>query len=40
MNEELVKEWTKKAEGDCEGDAMTRARIDLPKEEIAEFCKT
>ena len=38
MNEELVKEWTKKAEEDCGGDTMTQAQIDLPKEEIAKFC--
>ena len=39
MNEELVKKWTKKAEEGCGGDAMTQAHINLPKEEIAEFCK-
>jgi uncharacterized protein with HEPN domain len=39
MNEELVKAWTKKAEEGCGGGTMLKARIDLPKEEIAEFCK-
>ncbi len=39
MNEELVKEWTKKAEEGCGGETMLKAQIDLPKEEIAEFCK-
>jgi len=39
MNKELVKEWTKKVEEDCGGGTMTQARIDLPKEEITEFCK-
>jgi len=39
MNEELVKEWTKKAEEGCGGGTMLKARIDLPKEEIAKFCK-
>ena len=39
MSEELVKEWTLKAEGDCRGDSMTRAQIELPREKIAEFCK-
>lgn len=39
MNEELIKEWTKKAEADRGGETMTRAQISIPWEKIAEFCR-
>ena len=39
MNEELIKEWTKKAEEDRGGEIMTRAQISIPLEKIAEFCR-
>jgi predicted nucleotidyltransferase len=39
MDKELVKEWTKKAEEDCGGGTMLRARIGIPREKITKFCK-